>query len=267
MKTKQIILIVFIAMLVFSCKTVKHAVNTSSKTEKVGELIQKIQLQQPIFSTASVNKMKLSLNIDGRTFNVAASCKIRTDSAMHISIMPAFGFELFKIEISTDSILAFDKINKRLYAIDFKYIEEKFGLHVSFSDLESILSNQLFNICSPEINANNYTLSRNDKNLNRLTNECKTIQQMTDVNSQFRIERVHLQPQNSDYQMTVDYSDFTLLDILNFPQNIKLEAKNKTHNLNCDFNISKVVFDNKIVFSPLDASKYTRGDINQLMNK
>lgn len=267
MKTKQIIPIILVALLVISCKTVKHTVKQGLTTEKLSELIQKVQENQPTFNTANVSKMNLSLNIDGRTFNVAASCKMRTDSTMHISIMPAFGFELFKLEITPDSILAFDKINKRLYAIDFKYIEEKFGINISFSDLESVISNQFFNSCTQGINVKDYSLSTSETNLNRLSNECKTIKQMTDINSLYRIERVHIQPKSSDYKMIVDYSDFTNFDMLSFPQKIKIEAKNLKHNLNCDFNISKATFNNKVVFSTLDASKYTRGDINQLMNK
>ena len=267
MKTKRLIPILLIAILVIGCKTIKQAAKQEVVTEKASELIQKVQEQQPQFNTANVNKMNLSLNIDGRTFNVAASCKMRTDSAMHISIMPAFGFELFKLEITPDSILAFDKINKKLYAINFEYIEEKFGLNISFKDLQSVISNQLFNVCSQELNVKNFSLESGDKNLNRLTNECKEIQQITDINSLYRIERIQLLPNSSDYQMTVDYSDFANLDMLSFPQKIKIEAKNMKHNLNCDFNISKATFNNKVTFSALDASKYTRGDINQLMNK
>lgn len=267
MKTKRLIPILLIAILVFGCKTVKQTVKQGVSTEKLSELIQKVQEQQPKFNTANVNKMNLSLNVDGRTFNVAANCKIRTDSAMHISIMPAFGFELFKLEITPDSIFAFDKINKKLYAINFEYIEEKFGLNISFRDLQSVISNQLFNICSQEINAKNFTLSTTDKNLSRLSTECKAIKQSADVNSQYRIERIQLLPKSSDYQMTVDYSQFTNLDMVNFPLIINIEAKNLKHNLNCDFNISKATFNNNVVFSSLDASKYTRGDIKQLMNK
>ena len=85
MKTKQLIPILLIAIFVIGCKTVKQTVKQGASTEKLSELIQKVQEQQPKFNTANVNKMNLSLNVDGRTFNVAASCKIRTDSAMHIS--------------------------------------------------------------------------------------------------------------------------------------------------------------------------------------
>lgn len=267
MKTKRLIPILLISILVIGCKTIKQTVKQEVATEKVSELIQKVQEQQPKFNTANVNKMNLSLNIDGRTFNVAASCKIRTDSAMHISIMPAFGFELFKIEITPDSILTFDKINRRLYAIDFKYIENKFGLNISFADLQSVIFNQFFNICNTQINVKDFTLESGDKNLHTLANECKAIQQMTDINSQYRIERIQLLPKSSDYKMIVDYSDFANFDMLSFPQKIKIEAKNLKHNLNCDFNISKATFNNKVVFSTLDVSRYTRGDINQLMNK
>jgi hypothetical protein len=67
--------------------------------------------------------------------------------------------------------------------------------------------------------------------------------------------------------MTVDYANYAILDGVNFPLKIMIEAKSLKHNLNCDFNISKATFNNKVSFSALDASRYTRGDISQLMNK
>ena len=142
-KTK-ILLFVALVVLFTACKS-KQSVMYQAATGKTKntELIQKVRLNEPQFNTANVSKMSLYLNLDGRTFNVSASCKIRTDSAMHISIQPALGIEMFKLEITPDSILAFDKINKRLYATDFKLFETKFGLTVNYSDLQSLISNGL----------------------------------------------------------------------------------------------------------------------------
>ena len=48
---------------------------------------------------------------------------------------------------------------------------------------------------------------------------------------------------------------------------IKLKALSKKHAMNCDFSISRVIFNNKIVFSSIDPARCDRADINQLMKK
>ncbi|MBV5343348.1 DUF4292 domain-containing protein, partial [bacterium] len=79
---------------------------------------------------ANVSKMSVAVEVGGRKFNTSASCKIRTDSAIHISIQPFLGFEMFKVEINKDSLLVFDKVNKKLYPVPFAYFKTKFGLTV-----------------------------------------------------------------------------------------------------------------------------------------
>lgn len=266
-KTK-ILLFVALVVLFTACKS-KQSVMSQAATGKTKntELIQKVRLNEPQFNTANVSKMSLYLNLDGRTFNVSASCKIRTDSAMHISIQPALGIEMFKLEITPDSILAFDKINKRLYATDFKLFETKFGLTVNYSDLQSLISNRLFTVGSAEFREEKCTIEALDNLLSKIIFRNEKITQTSEINSQLRIQQTELKSNTSDYVMAVDYSEFSPIDGIVFPQKIKLKALSKKHAMNCDFSISRVVFNNKIVFSSIDPARYDRADINQLMKK
>lgn len=240
-KTK-ILLFVALVVLFTACKS-KQSVMSQAATGKTKntELIQKVRLNEPQFNTANVSKMSLYLNLDGRTFNVSASCKIRTDSAMHISIQPALGIEMFKLEITPDSILAFDKINKRLYATDFKLFETKFGLTVNYSDLQSLISNRLFTVGSAEFREEKCTIEALDNLLSKIIYKNEKITQTSEINSQLRIQQTELKSNTSDYVMAVDYSEFSPIDGIVFPQKIKLKALSKKHAMNCDFSISRVI--------------------------
>lgn len=211
-KTK-ILLFVALVVLFTACKS-KQSVMSQAATGKTKntELIQKVRLNEPQFNTANVSKMSLYLNLDGRTFNVSASCKIRTDSAMHISIQPALGIEMFKLEITPDSILAFDKINKRLYATDFKLFETKFGLTVNYSDLQSLISNRLFTVGSAEFREEKCTIEALDNLLSKIIYRNEKITQTSEINSQLRIQQTELKSNTSDYVMAVDYSEFSPIE-------------------------------------------------------
>ena len=67
--------------------------------------------------------------------------------------------------------------------------------------------------------------------------------------------------------MQVKYSQFNQLDTQLYPQQISIEANNAKRNVKFDFKISKAVFNSELNFTRIDPSKYSKGDINQLMNK
>jgi len=124
---KKSIVFLLLTVLFTACKTKQQIAKPLTERSPVDELIDKMQKAEPQFTTANVSKMNMTMNLQGRTFNVSATCKIRKDSVMHISIQPAFGFELFKVEITPDSIRAFDKLNKRMYATDFSFSRKDLG--------------------------------------------------------------------------------------------------------------------------------------------
>jgi len=267
MKVKSILIYSLVLFTVVACKTKQQVPKQTEQDYKKTELIEKISRNQPVFSTANVSKMSLLLDIDGRSFNVAASCKIRTDSAMHISIQPAFGIEMFKIEITPDSIRAYDKLNKRMYVTGFQYLETKFGLTVNYHDLQSMLSNQFFTIGSKDVQTDKCKVISGNNGLNAISYENNQLIQNSEINNEFRIQKTELKSKTSNYTMSATYNNFVLSDNILFPQKINVKAFSTKHSLNSDFNISRVIFNNKIVFSTLDPSKYDRAELNQLMTK
>lgn len=267
MKVKNIIILGLVLITVAACKTKLLLPKKAEQDYKKTELIDKITRQQPAFTTANVSKMSLLLDIDGRSFNVAASCKIRTDSAMHISIQPAFGIEMFKLEITPDSIRAYDKLNKRMYVTGFRFLATKFGLNVNYYDLQAMLSNQFFTIGSKEIQKDKCSVVNGDNGLNTVSYENNQLIQTMEINNEFRIQKTGLKSKTSNYNLSATYSNFVLSDTILFPQKINVKAFSTKHSLNSDFNISRIMFNNKIVFSTLDPLKYERTDLNQLMNK
>ena len=111
-----------------SCKTVK-TISKPSMEKKINPMVQfieQVQKNQPEFRTANVSKMAMELQMGERNLNVSATCKIRKDSALYLSIQPFLGIEMFKAEFTTDSIKVFDKMNRRYYSADYLYFSRRF---------------------------------------------------------------------------------------------------------------------------------------------
>ena len=98
--------ILLIALSFSGCKTVKTISKpvVEKKPNPVVQIVEQVQKNQPEFRTANVSKMALELEMGERKVNVSATCKIRKDSALYLSIQPFLGIEMFKAEFTTDSI-------------------------------------------------------------------------------------------------------------------------------------------------------------------
>jgi len=270
MKRNKILYLVYfviIGVTFTACKSKKALVQTDTIDRKLVEQVDRIRKAEPTFATANVSKMSVNVAFGGRQVSTAASCKIRTDSAIHISIQPLLGFELFKVEINKDSVLVFDKVNKKLYPILFSFFTAKFGLSVTFSDLQAMLANRFFTVGSAEADLRNCKKEESTNNQNIIAYKNAEMQQQTTINATDRIEKQELKALNSDYRMEVAYIQFAQLETILFPQLINLTATNGKRTAKFDFKISKAAFNNTLGFTKIDASKYTVGDINQLLKK
>lgn len=264
----SLIIILSIAIMAFTaCKSKKALVQTNAVDSKLLEQVQRIEKAQPMFNTANVSKMSANVEVGGRKFSTQASCKMRTDSVIHISIQPLLGFEMFKVEIDNDKILAYDKVNRKLYKVTFDYFKTRFGVSIGFSDLQSILSNRFFTVGTLRPDLLKCKQMESVDNLNVIAFFAEELMQKTMINGQDRISKIEINATKSDYKMQVDYSEFAILDTQLFPQQISVQANTAKRNVQFDFKISKAVFNSNISFSTIDPSKYTEADINQLLNK
>ena len=267
MKIKWMIYSIAVILLAVSCKSKKNISKQSTiiKTP-VEQVVEQIQAQEPKFETANVSKMNLALQINSRSFNVAASCKMIADSMMHISIMPMFGIEMFKVEITKDKIYVFDKLNKKYYETDFKFLERKIGIKLNYNNLESLISNQFF-VVGQEITPVSKLKLEISKGIQTINYTGGNVTESVSINSLFGIENVNIYSVNTKYNLTTTYSDFALFDKINFPRKISIQASNSNNSLDCDFKINKVTFNTPMDLRSMDKSRFVKADINQLMKK
>jgi hypothetical protein len=188
------------------------------------------------------------------------------DSMMHISIMPVFGIEMFKVEITKDKIYVFDKLNKKYYETDFNFLERKIGIKLNYNNLESLISNQFF-IVGQEITPVSKLKLDTSKGIQTIDYTGGNVTESISINSLFGIENVNIFSVNTKYNLTTTYSDFALFDNINFPQKISIQASNNKNNLDCDFKINKAIFNTPLDLQSMDKHRFVKAEINQLMNK
>jgi len=260
--------IIFAVLVLVSCKTTKTIVKPQLiAINPIAKLIEQVQKNQPQFKTANVSKMSLELQLGERKVNVSATCKIKADSVIYLSIQPFLGIEMFKAEFTKDSLHVFDKMNRRYYATDYSYFSNRFGVNVDFHSIQSLLTAQFFCVGQNQIQTDSCKVTPLTAGENQIDFETKSMSQHTEISALSLLNQVLLKTKGSDYQLQTNYSDYTAVNGVNFPQKIVLQIGNKKTNATCNFSILRVEFNTDLKFIPTSSDRFSYGELDQLLKK
>lgn len=271
-KTYTTLLLIAIILLT-GCKTIKKVGDTSpkqtkSKTISAVKMVKKIQQQQPAFHRAYVKKMSIGIDLRGREMDVKATCKIVTDSAIHVSIQPFMGIELFKIEMTPKKLLIIDKTNKTFYESNYGILYETTGIGIDYDEIQAIITNRLFVPDKRTIRPNEFEWAKEDNKRTLLHSQKETQQNITIDQETERITQMQIKQTQRDLTMRIDYTDFKQLDkALLFPTNIVLNTQGKNSTAQLKFHIEKVEIEKPFTIKPAKLIRYKRGSIKALLDK
>ncbi len=268
---------IFSALFLASCGTAKKAVQSPlppakplAETVTTAEIINTLQQSQPSFTTGNANKISLDVDFKGRQMTMSAVCQMVTDSAIHISIMPFMGIELFKLEMTPRGFVIIDKMNKRFFENTYAYFKNHFGLAINYETIQSLMSNRLFMVEKKAfVPADFVWKDGSPASHTLLASGEKTTQQIKlDDALLNRIGEVIIKAIDYNYVMTTTYSDFQTADDMTFPRQvwIKLEDNGEIKGT-FNFNIQRIKFNDPITLKPTNLSRYTRGDLNDMFRK
>ena len=97
----------------------------------------------PSFDSFS-SKMRLTINLDGKETSVNGSLKMKKNDLIQLSIAPILGIEVARIEISKDSVLVIDRINKRYVYVPISTLSFLANGDMNFYTLQALFFNELF---------------------------------------------------------------------------------------------------------------------------
>ena len=148
--------IVFIFSL-SGCKSSKKVAvleRGSEKTQK--EFFTQMQEQAFQFETLTA-RLNVDLDLPGNTMSSRVDLKMIKDSAFQLSVVPFLGIEVFRAEISVDSVKILDRMNKRYVAENYANLKGQTPIEFNFYNLQALLTNQLFLPGQKEIKPKQYS--------------------------------------------------------------------------------------------------------------
>lgn len=252
---RYILYFVISISLLASCKTSKQTPKT------VVPSASQIQLKNHQIKSANFNNITINISINGSSLASRASMRIITDSVIQISIVPALGIEMARINFTPDSILLLDKINQKYLATSYDSLLNKINLPLGFSDLQAFFLNKLFVAGQNSVSFEQTLAQFNSSSFpDGLMLRSKT--SFRGVNSDFVVNKqANINMATIMFPAAVvrcKYSEFETKDNIDFPQKLSISFMQGPIINQAEISISQVDFNKAVRINPVDLSNYTQ---------
>ena len=257
--------------LLFSCSPMKKAV-IYKETSNIGEikLFKNIENNELNYNTLYSKKVELSVDINGKENGLKGMLRIQRDSFIWMSVTAPLGIEVARIYLTPDSVKFLDSYNKKYLLTDYGFFYDRFGISISFSCIQKILTNVYFNLedCSSsesrndkfkfERTDNDYVLSNIQKKA--INRKIKKFFKKKRKNKDFALvlQKIHIDPEyfrpykltledlEEDMGITAVYSDFKDLNGKIFPEKMIFSSNFDENRIKVVLKFSRLEFDVKV---------------------
>ena len=185
--------------------------HTPPKTAQ--ELIKRVNSTNKIPDWLSI-KGRITLTKQEKEVSLNINIKNRKDSIIWASISAPLGIELFRIQISKDSIYFINRSNKTYFIKPISHIREYLKTEISFSEINEIIT------ATPKIIKGTYSFE-SDNNLYIIKSE-KTKYEIDQI--KYRIVQANVL-ENNDNNLIITFSEFKDISTYFFPHQCSLKIQ------------------------------------------
>lgn len=268
MKRMQYYLVALLAFALFGCKSKQYISNEPiKKISTTGNLIDDVIAVQPDIKNMNLSKISVTFDYGLSEMNFNASVKFLKDSILAFSIQPILGIEAYRIQCTTQGIEIYDKFKQRYAKEDYDYFYKKLGITVDFNAIQGIATNQLFTL-------NKYKLLKNDLSVVHQS-DTSLIKSHTAVHFDslyFKVADKRVigfwigSSLNDQRLLSVRYTQFEYHNDILYPMAEQVVVVDPRNNISkAEFVIKKATFNNDLVLSPINISKYTKVSLSNIL--
>ncbi|NBO24307.1 MAG: DUF4292 domain-containing protein [Chlamydiae bacterium] len=126
-----------------SIKADTNKVVKANKDDQIEYLFLEMEKNKFHFNTL-VCKATVDAKTPKLSTGFSANIRIKRDSAIWVSISPALGIEVMRAVLTKDSVKFVDRINKRYYIGDYRYINKLLETEIDYELIEALLTGNNF---------------------------------------------------------------------------------------------------------------------------
>lgn len=260
---------IIISVLLSGCKTKQHITDTElQKNITIEKLIENVLNEQPQFKTMNISKLSMTINYGQYTFNVKGSIRIITDSVVSISIQPALGIEMFRLEFQPDGFALYDKMNRRYSQNSYNYVYLKTGMKIDYKAIEAMFSHHLFTPQSTDRTEliQSFRIDNiDDTTTIRGINSFASLSQRFDITPLQRISLMGIEKENMPI-IHITYGNLQEFNKIKFPETVDISIDVFNLPVIATMTMEKIVFNKEISDSPVNLSRYTKTALTDIIS-
>ncbi len=229
-----VLLLLLISTTIFSCRR-QPVAGPVTGTEPAEVL----DIQEVEFNYL-VARSRINFRDTQNNLSATANIRIRKDSVIWISVVPALGIEAARALITTDSVFFTDRINGRNMAYDFETLSNQMNFGITFNMLQSLF---IGNMPLPTSVYAGKVIRRDDVFVVRQRKDETDFENFVGRQSR-KLERVLVDRKADNATLELNYGQFTDVAGFLFPHesNAKLAFKqgDTQNNVQLNINYSRV---------------------------
>lgn len=249
-------------LLVGSCKTSKKAVSDGSISMKAQNEFFNDLLDASFKYNTLTARMNIDLNLPDKNVGSRVDLKMVKDEAFQLSVQPLLGIEMFRIEVSIDSIKVLDRMNKRYIAESLVSLKGSLPIDFNFYNLQALFTNHLFfpgeQVVTPKL-YKKFILKQNAGNAQAVAKDALDLIYIFSTDREQKLINTLVTSDTEQYSVQWKYTDFRLVDKQPFPMMMDVALSDGGTELGgATFRFAKMEIDKPLTLEFSVPSKYKR---------
>lgn len=255
-------------LLAGSCKTRKAVKGESALPATHSAFFRKMQEDAFSFRTLTA-KLNVDLTVPGKSMSSRVDLKMIKDEAFQLSVQPFLGIEVFRAEISVDSIKVIDRLNKRYVAESLSDLKGELPVDFNFYNLQALFTNQVFYPGEQSVTPGLYKrfgLKVHEETASILARDALDLVYLFTTDANQKLIDTSISNDGEQYTVRWKYDDFRLAGTQPFPMrmDVRLSGDGKVQG-ELRMVYSKIELDKPLTLGLPVPSKYTRVSFGEIM--
>ncbi|MEG1545477.1 MAG: DUF4292 domain-containing protein [Tannerellaceae bacterium] len=270
-RIKELATFLFLLSLIVlgGCKSTKVAKVTEPTGNKMhNEFFDSMKESAFRFNTLTAS-LKVELNMPKNNMSSRVEMKMVRDSAFQLSVQPFLGIEMFRIEISTDSVKVMDRINKRYVSESYVGLKGQTPIDFNFYNLQALFTNRLFLPGEQDISARQYNRFLLKQEGTRAEIKVKDVMELLYTfvaDGEQKLLSTHISDSSERFLLGWNYTDFRMVEKQPFPMLMETEIVADGAPVGgINFRFSRIQVDVPVAMEFSIPSKYTRITFAQVL--
>ncbi|MGM9798469.1 MAG: DUF4292 domain-containing protein [Parabacteroides sp.] len=252
------------------CKSSKKVGTVVSGAAKSQQVFFQAMEEQALHYQTLTARLGVEINLPNFQVNsTRVDLKMIKDSAFQLSVQPLLGIEVFRLELSRDSIKVLDRMNKRYLAENYESLRTQTPIAFNFYNLQALFTNRLFLPGEQIVSESQYSRFRLDQSGSTALIQTKDpmgLRYTFEADGEEKLLATEITDTQGQYRLRWNYADFRMVEKQIFPQLMTVEAFKDGHaEGNIQWGFTRVRLDEPVKLDFVIPAKYTRITLEQLV--